>query len=91
MLYRRRAEGLAKIRQVALPRIPVVAQHANLDELMGGDGPARFLYHRFAQALGADHDHGFEGVGLGFQEFSLFRSEFPRFSAGRFSHIAPKK
>jgi len=30
-------------------------------------------------------------VGLGFQEFSLFRSEFPRFSAGRFSHIAPKK
>lgn len=77
MLYRGCAERLAEPGQIGFPRVPVIAQHSDLDEFMGGDGPSRFQNHRLAEALGADHDHGLQGVGLSFKKLTLFGGELP--------------
>lgn len=89
MLHRRGAQGRAEFGQISLPGLPVVSQHPDLDELVGGQGPSRLLDDRLRKSLGADHHHGLQGVRLGLEKFSLFGREFRRLPCDSLSHKDP--
>ena len=65
MLHRRRIEIAANPREQRLALVPVVAEHANLDELVGEKIDVDLVQHRGREAVLADRDDGMERVRLG--------------------------
>lgn len=60
MLHRRRVECVADLGQQCVPRIPVVAEHADLDQLMREQVDVDFVQHRGSESVLADGDDGMQ-------------------------------
>jgi len=56
MLYRRRIEVAADLREQRLALSPVVIEHANLDQLVGDQIDIDFVQHSRSEAVLADAD-----------------------------------
>ena len=76
MLHGGCARVLAHFFQPSGARFTVVPQHTDLDQLVGFQRALHFREDRRRQAVVADHDHGFEGVGLCLEGASCCRCEF---------------
>jgi hypothetical protein len=61
--------------EVFLARVAVVAGHADLDQLVACERTLDFRQHGRSEAVVADHDHGFQGMGTGTQFAALGRRE----------------
>ena len=67
MLYRTGAKPLTQRHEDGGARIAVIAQHANLDEFVMGEGAIDFGRDGIGKAGRADHHDRFEGVGARFK------------------------
>ena len=60
MLHRRRVERVADCGEERVARVPVVAEHANLDQLVREEIDVDFVQHRRGESVVADGDHGMQ-------------------------------
>lgn len=67
VLHWRRAGVLAHLPQPIGARLAIVAQYADLDQLVGFQGALDFRQNRGRKPVIADHDHGFQRVCLGLE------------------------
>jgi hypothetical protein len=73
MLHRCRVERAADLDQERMPRVPVVAEHADFDELMREKVDIDFVQHRGGEPVLADGDDGMQGVRFRAQRAALGR------------------
>ena len=64
MLHRRPIECFADLGQECVPRVPVVAEHADLDQLMREQVDVDFVQHGGSEPVLADGDDGMQRVGF---------------------------
>ena len=60
MLHRRRVERVADPGEQCVARVPVVAEHADLDQLMREQVDVDFVQHRGSEPVLADGDDGMQ-------------------------------
>jgi hypothetical protein len=67
VLHGRRIDGCADRLEERAARLAIVAEHADLDELVGAQRAVDLVHHRGRQALLPDRDDGIEVVRAGTQ------------------------
>ena len=71
MLHGGRVQVAANPHEQCLARVAVVAEHANLDELVREQIDVDFVQHRRREAVLTDRDNGMQRMGLGAKSAAL--------------------